>query len=128
MQRHMFFAKIHRATITQADLDYVGSITIDADLLDAAGILPHEKVDIYNITNGNRIATYTIPGERGSGVIGTNGAAAHKVGVGDMVIICAYGWCSTEEARRVNPTVVLVDADNRITEVRRGITAGPVEG
>ena len=125
MQRHMFFAKIHRATITQADLDYVGSITIDADLLDAAGILPHEKVDIYNITNGNRIATYTIPGPRGSGIIGTNGAAAHLVSTGDMVIICAYGWCSEDEARVVNPTVVFVDDANRITEIRRGVTEGP---
>ena len=120
MQRHMFFAKIHRATITQADLDYVGSITIDADLLDAAGILPYEKVDIYNITNGNRIATYTIPGPRGSGVLGTNGAAAHKVGVGDMVIICAYTWADEATARSIEPTVVLVDEANRITEVRRG--------
>jgi aspartate 1-decarboxylase len=126
MLRHMFFAKIHRATITQADLDYVGSITIDVDLLEAAGILPHEKVDIYNITNGNRIATYTIPGERGSGVIGTNGAAAHRVGVGDMVIICAYGWCTDAEAAAIEPTVVLVDDRNRITEVRRGVVAGPV--
>ena len=120
MKRHMFFAKIHRATITQADLDYVGSITVDADLLDAAGILPNEKVDIYNITNGNRIATYTIPGPRGSGILGTNGAAAHKVGVGDMVIICAYGWCDEAEARAIVPTVVLVDEQNHITEVRRG--------
>lgn len=120
MQRHMFHAKIHRATVTQADLHYVGSITIDEDLLDAAGILVGEKVDIYDITNGNRIATYTIAGERGSGVIGLNGAAAHKVQPGDLVIICAYTWVDTEAAKGIQPVVVLVDNDNAITEVRGG--------
>ena len=120
MQRHMFHAKIHRATVTQADLDYVGSITVDQDLLDAAGILVGEKVDIYDITNGNRIATYTIPGERGSGIIGVNGAAAHKVRPGDLVILCAYTWADTADARAIEPTVVLVDSDNAITEVRKG--------
>lgn len=128
MQRHMFISKIHRATVTQADLDYVGSITIDADLLDAAGILSGEKIDIYDITNGNRISTYTIPGERGSGVIGINGAAAHHVQPGDLVILCAYAWCTEEEARRIEPTVVLVDDANRITSVKTGdhtVTAFP---
>jgi aspartate 1-decarboxylase len=120
MQRHMFHAKIHRATVTQADLHYVGSITIDADLLDAAGILVGEKVDIYDVTNGNRIATYTIAGERGSGIVGVNGAAAHKIRPGDMVIICAFTWADTETAKTIEPVVVLVDADNRITEVRGG--------
>ena len=110
--------KIHRATVTQADLHYVGSITIDEDLLEAAGILPFEKVEVYDITNGNRLATYALPGERGSGVIGMNGAAARLVQPGDLVIIVAYGLFDEEEARRHQPRVVLVDEENRITEVR----------
>lgn len=128
MFRQVFLAKIHRAVVTQADLHYVGSITIDADLLDAAGILPGEKVDIYDITNGSRIATYTIPGPRGSGVIGINGAAAHHVNPGDLVIICAYGYATAEEILKVEPTVVLVDERNRVSEVRKGdhtVTAFP---
>ncbi len=112
--------KIHRATVTQADLHYVGSITIDEDLLEAAGILPFEKVEVYDITNGNRLATYALPGERGSGVIGMNGAAARLVQPGDLVIIVAYGLFDEEEARRHRPRVVLVDEENRITEVRQG--------
>lgn len=110
----MFRAKIHRATVTQADLDYVGSITIDQELLDAADILPHERVEIYNISNGNRLATYALKGAAGSGVIGINGAAAHLVSPGDMVIIAAYGNFSEEAARCLEPNVVLVDANNRI--------------
>lgn len=128
MLREIFHGKIHRARVTQADLHYVGSITIDRDLLDAAGILPGEKVDIYNITNGNRIATYTIPGAAQSGIIGINGAAAHHMNPGDLVIICAFGYCTREEGLRVEPKVVLVDAQNRITEVRHGdhtVTAFP---
>ena len=117
MQRHMFHAKIHRATVTDADLNYIGSITIDADLLDAVGIFPNEKVDIYNVTNGNRLATYTIPGERGAGEICLNGAAAHLAGPGDIVIICAYTWMGEAEARRLSPKVVLVDEKNAIVEV-----------
>lgn len=112
----MFRAKIHRATVTQADLDYVGSITIDQDLLDAADILVNERVDIYNITNGNRLATYAISGQRGTGIIGINGAAAHLVKPGDLVIIAAYGNYSEEEARSLVPTVIVVDKDNRIME------------
>ena len=127
MQRHMFFAKIHRATVTQADLDYVGSITIDEDLLDAAGILVGEKIDIYDCTSGSRISTYTIPGERGSGIIGINGAAAHHVKPGDIVILCAYTWVSREEAQKIQPVVVLVDEHNRITEVRGKETHGPAD-
>lgn len=128
MLREIFHGKIHRAVVTQADLHYVGSITIDTLLLEAAGILSGEKVDIYNITNGNRIATYTIPGEAGSGIIGINGAAAHHMNPGDMVIICAYGYCTTEEGQAIEPKVVLVDENNRITEVRHGdhtVTAFP---
>ena len=120
MLRTMFHAKIHRATVTEADLDYVGSITIDRTLLDACGILPGEKVDIYDITNGARIATYTISGAPGSGIIGINGAAAHHVKPGDLVIIAAYGQCDEAEARALVPTVVLVDEANQITEIRRG--------
>ncbi|MFT2720251.1 aspartate 1-decarboxylase [Deinococcus sp. A31D244] len=114
MERIMFRAKIHRATVTQADLDYVGSVTIDQDLLDAADILVNERVDIYNITNGNRLSTYALSGPRGSGVIGINGAAAHLMKPGDMVIIAAYGNYSDQEARTLEPNVVLVDARNRI--------------
>ncbi|WP_148234931.1 aspartate 1-decarboxylase [Deinococcus maricopensis] len=117
MERIMFRAKIHRATVTQADLDYVGSVTIDQDLLDAADILPNERVDIYNITNGNRLSTYALVGARGSGVIGINGAAAHLVQPGDLVIIAAYGNFTEEEARTLEPKVVLVDARNRIVDL-----------
>ncbi|MGQ9510340.1 MAG: aspartate 1-decarboxylase [Thermaceae bacterium] len=116
----MFHAKIHRATVTQADPDYVGSVTVDEALLEAAGILPYEQVEIYDLTNGARLTTYAIPGERDSGVIGINGAAAHLVKPGDLVIIVAYGVFEEEEARRLKPTVVLVDGRNRITEVREG--------
>ncbi|GHG30239.1 aspartate 1-decarboxylase [Deinococcus indicus] len=116
MERIMFRAKIHRATVTQADLDYVGSVTIDQDLLDAADILVNERVDIYNITNGNRLSTYALSGPRGSGVIGINGAAAHLVQPGDMVIIAAYGNFTEEEACQLEPRVVLVDAHNRALE------------
>ncbi|WP_345460732.1 aspartate 1-decarboxylase [Deinococcus carri] len=118
MERIMFRAKIHRATVTQADLDYVGSVTIDQDLLDAADILVNERVDIYNITNGNRLSTYALSGPRGSGVIGINGAAAHLMRPGDMVIIAAYGNFSEEEAHTLEPRVVLVDAKNRIMDLQ----------
>ncbi|MFC5597664.1 aspartate 1-decarboxylase [Deinococcus cellulosilyticus] len=113
MERIMFRAKIHRATVTQADLDYVGSITIDSDLLELADILPNERVDIYNITNGNRLSTYALRGARGSGVIGINGAAAHLVKPGDLVIIAAYGNFTEEEARNLTPRVVHVDQNNK---------------
>lgn len=120
MQRTMFHAKIHRATVTQADLDYVGSVTVDEDLLDAAGILPYEQVEVLDITNGARLTTYAIVGPRGSGTIQINGAAAHLVHPGDLVIILAYAQCSEEEARAMKPTVVLVDEKNRISEFRKG--------
>ncbi len=117
MLRTMFHAKIHRATVTQADLHYVGSVTVDQDLLDAAGILPGELVSIVDVTNGARLETYTIPGERGSGVLGINGAAARLIQPGDTVILIAYGQMEDEEARTFTPTVVHVDADNRIVEL-----------
>lgn len=99
-------SKIHRVTVTEADLDYIGSITIDEALMDAAGIIENERVDIYNITNGERLSTYAIRGERGSGVIGINGAAAHKVHVGDLVIIATYAHMELDEARQWHPTVI----------------------
>jgi aspartate 1-decarboxylase len=99
-------SKIHRVTVTEADLDYIGSITIDEDLMDAAGIIENEKVEIYNITNGERFATYAIRGERGTGVIGINGAAAHKAMVGHLLIIAAYAQMSPEEAKEWHPTVI----------------------
>jgi len=111
--RTMMTAKIHRATVTQADLHYVGSVTIDADLLDAAGLLEGEQVCIVDIDNGNRLETYVIAGERGSGVIGINGAAAHLVKPGDLVIIIAYGILSEDEVREYSPKVVFVDEANR---------------
>ena len=110
----MFHGKIHRAVVTQARLDYMGSITIDDDLLDAAGILPGEKVQIVNNNNGERLETYTIAGERGSGVICLNGAAARKAQVGDVVIIIAYGLMDAKEAEQNEPKVVMVDEHNRI--------------
>lgn len=109
----MMKAKIHRATVTQADLHYEGSITVDADLLDAAGILVHEQVDVLDITNGARLTTYAIEGKRGSGIIGINGAAAHLIKPGDLVIICAYATMIEEQAKAHKPKVILVDQNNK---------------
>jgi aspartate 1-decarboxylase len=114
MLRTMMKSKIHRATVTQADLHYVGSVTVDEDLLDAADLLPGELVQIVDVTNGARLETYTIAGERGSGVLGINGAAARLVHPGDVVILIAYGQLETTEAKKLQPRVVFVDADNRI--------------
>lgn len=114
MLRTMMTSKIHRATVTQADLHYVGSVTVDQDLLDAANLLPGELVHIVDIDNGARLETYTIAGERGSGVIGINGAAARLVHPGDLVILIAYGQMDDAEAREYSPNVVFVDAENRI--------------
>jgi aspartate 1-decarboxylase len=114
MRRRMFLGKIHRATVTHADLDYEGSVTIDEDLLEAAGILEHEEVNIWNVTRGSRLATYALRGPRGSGVICVNGAAAHHVKPGDLVIIASFGDMSDEEARAHHPKVVFVDANNRM--------------
>jgi aspartate 1-decarboxylase len=113
----MFKSKIHRATVTHADLHYVGSVTVDEDLLDAADILPGEMVSIVDITNGARLETYTIAGERGSGVLGINGAAAHLVREGDLVILISYAQMTTAEARDYVPAVVHVDAANRIVQL-----------
>jgi aspartate 1-decarboxylase len=127
MQRTMMKSKIHRATVTQADLHYVGSVTIDQDLLDGADLLPGEKVAIVDVTNGARLETYVIPGERGTGIIGINGAAAHLVHPGDLVIMIAYGQFDDAEARSYVPRVVHVDADNRIIELGTD-PAAAVEG
>jgi aspartate 1-decarboxylase len=107
-------SKIHRATVTQADLHYVGSVTVDEDLLDAADLLPGELVHIVDVTNGARLETYTIKGDRGSGVVGVNGAAARLVHPGDIVILIAYAQLETAEARSLEPSVVFVDAANRV--------------
>jgi aspartate 1-decarboxylase len=114
MLRTMMKSKIHRATVTQADLHYVGSVTVDEDLLDASDLLPGELVHIVDVTNGARLETYTIAGERGTGIIGINGAAARLVQPGDIVILIGYGQLETAEARSFEPRVVFVDADNRI--------------
>lgn len=114
MIRTMMKSKIHRATVTQADLHYVGSVTVDEDLLEAANLLPGELVHIVDIDNGARLETYTIAGERGSGVIGINGAAAHLVHPGDLVILIAYAQLTDAEARTFQPSVVFVDAQNRV--------------
>ena len=127
MLRTMLKSKIHRATVTQADLHYVGSVTVDEDLLDAADLLPGEQVAIVDITNGARLETYVIPGQRGSGVIGINGAAAHLVHPGDLVILISYALLDTETAAGYEPTVVHVDARNRIVEVGAD-AAAPVPG
>jgi aspartate 1-decarboxylase len=114
MLRTMMKSKIHRATVTQADLHYVGSVTIDEDLLDAADLLPGELVHIVDVTNGARLETYTIAGERGSGVIGINGAAARLVHPGDVVILIGYGQMDTAEAKEYQPHVVSVDAETAL--------------
>ncbi|MCR8676197.1 aspartate 1-decarboxylase [Micrococcus sp. HG099] len=128
MLRTMFHAKIHRATVTQADLHYVGSVTVDQDLLDAAQILPGELVSIVDVTNGARIETYTIAGERGSGVIGINGAAAHLVHPGDIVILIAYAQMEDAEARHFQPRVVHVDGENKIVELGVDPADGLLDG
>ena len=117
MQRIMMKSKIHRATVTQADLDYVGSVTLDQDLMDAADLLEGEQVAIVDITNGARIETYVIPGERGTGVIGINGAAAHLVHPQDLVIIISYAVVDDAEARALKPAIVHVDEKNRILKL-----------
>jgi aspartate 1-decarboxylase len=127
MMRIMMKSKIHRATVTQADLDYVGSVTLDAALMEAADLLEGEQVAIVDITNGARIETYAIPGPAGSGVIGINGAAAHRVHPGDLVIIMGYAMMSDEQARTLKPKVVHVDAENRVIKIGNDPTE-PVPG
>jgi aspartate 1-decarboxylase len=119
MQRKMLLGKIHRATVTEANLHYQGSITIDADLLEGADILEYESVDVWNITSGERFSTYAITGGRGSGTICINGAAAHKAGKGDLVIIGHFGWMDDARARKHKPRIVQVDEHNQPVEVSR---------
>jgi aspartate 1-decarboxylase len=127
VMRIMMKSKIHRATVTQADLDYVGSVTIDADLLDAAQLIEGEQVAIVDITNGARLETYVIPAERGTGVIGINGAAAHLVRPGDLIIIMNYALMDDAEARALTPRVVHVDASNQVVKIGND-AAEPVPG
>jgi aspartate 1-decarboxylase len=118
MRRAFLRSKIHRARVTRSDLHYVGSITVDLELLEAAGLLPLEAVDVYNVTRGSRFTTYCIAGTRGSGEIGVNGAAAHLAEVGDLVIVAAYAELDADEIPRHRARVVLVDGDNAVVEVR----------
>jgi aspartate 1-decarboxylase len=127
MLRVMMKSKIHRATVTQADLDYVGSISIDSGLMEAADLIEGEQVAIVDVTNGARLETYVIPAPRGSGTIGINGAAAHLVDPGDLVIIISYGTVDDAEARALVPRVVHVDAANRIVKLGAD-AAEPVPG
>ncbi len=117
MERQMLKAKLHRATITEANLDYEGSLTIDKDLLDAVGILPFERVKIYNINNGERFDTYAIEGKAGSGMIGLNGAAARRGMVGDLIIIVTFGLYGNEELNDYHPSIALLDDKNAIKEM-----------
>jgi aspartate 1-decarboxylase len=123
----MLKSKIHRATVTQADLHYVGSVTVDADLLDAADLLPGEQVAVVDVTNGARLETYVIAGPPGSGVIGINGAAARLVHVGDTVILISYALLPDAQARTARPTIVFVDAANRVVGTG-GDPAQPLPG
>lgn len=127
MRRHMFKSKIHRCTVTHADLDYEGSVTIDSDLLEAADILPHEQVHIWNITRGTRVETYALAGPAGSGVICINGAAAHQNSPGDLVIIATFAEVEEDELAAWKPSVVLVNRDNRIVEGGYEETPGPLK-
>ena len=124
MEIEMLHSKIHRVTVTEADPDYVGSITVDPDLLEAAGILEYQKVQVVDINNGNRLDTYTICGKKGSGVICLNGAAARLVEVGDKVILMSYASLTPSDAKDYKPTVVFVDDDNKITRVCKYEKAG----
>jgi aspartate 1-decarboxylase len=117
MLRQLLLGKIHRAVVTRTNLEYVGSVTLDPLLIQAAGLLENEKVDIYDVTNGSRLSTYVIPGTAGSGEVGINGAAAHLVREGDLVILAAYAWMTQAEAEGHRPRVVLVDERNRVQSV-----------
>ncbi len=125
MRRTFFKAKIHRATVTHADLDYEGSVTIDEDLLEAAGILEYEAVHVWNITRGTRLQTYALKGARGTGVICINGAAAHLNKPGDLVILATFAELEASELRDFKPTVVLVDRQNRIASTPAAEVPGP---
>ncbi len=117
MQRIMLKSKIHRARVTESNLHYEGSITIDEELMEAASIFPFEQVQVYNVTNGNRFETYAIKGKRGSGIIGINGAAAHLAKEGDIIIIASYAVFNEEEVKSHKPSLVYVDEENKITKI-----------
>uniref|UniRef100_UPI0040474B59 aspartate 1-decarboxylase n=1 Tax=Polynucleobacter sp. TaxID=2029855 RepID=UPI0040474B59 len=119
MNRIMLLGKIHRATVTEADLHYEGSCGIDEDLLEAAGMLEFERIELYNINNGERFSTYIIKAKRGSGIVSLNGAAARKAQVGDHLIICTYGQVSDSEVAQHAPKIVLVDDNNAIKEIKK---------
>ncbi len=121
MQCTMLKCKLHRATVTHAELEYEGSCAIDADLLRVAGLREYEQIQIYNVSNGERFTTYAIRAEAGSGTISINGAAAHKASPGDIVIICAYAQLDEQELARFKPTLVYVDGDNRVRDTRHAI-------
>lgn len=123
----MLKGKLHRATVTQADVNYVGSVTIDRDLLRESGILPGEKVHIVDVNNGNRLETYTIEGEAGSGVICINGAAARLVQVGDKVIIIAYAMMEEQEAKTFRPKILILDDHNHIEKIKQEELHGTIE-
>lgn len=121
MQLNMLKAKIHRATVTHAELHYEGSCAIDGDLLEASGILEYEQIHIYNVNNGERFSTYAIRADEGSGIISINGAAAHRAQPGDIIIICAYGTYSEAEAAKHKPQLVYVDHANKTTHTKHSI-------
>ncbi len=121
MHFSMLKAKLHRVTVTHAELDYEGSCAIDSELLSRSGILEYEQIEIYNITNGERFSTYAIQAEAGSGIISVNGAAAHKANPGDLIIICAYVGLTQEELASYKPILVYVDSDNQITHTNHHI-------
>lgn len=119
MLREFLKSKIHRAVITQADLNYEGSLTIDENLMDTAGITKYEKIDVYNISNAQRFSTYAIPGKRDSGIIGLNGAAARLGSVGDLIIIACYIYLSEEQVENHEPVIILADENNRIKTINK---------
>ena len=121
MQLIMLKCKLHQARVTHTELDYEGSCAIDGDLMDAAGILEHEQIQIYNVANGERFTTYAIRGEAGAGIISINGAAAHKARVGDRIIICAYANMDAAEAAKHQPTLIYCDENNRIVNRRKEV-------
>lgn len=123
MKIEMLYSKIHRATVTDANLNYVGSITIDEELIEKANLLVGQKVDIVNINNGERFSTYVIKGKKGSGEVCLNGAAARKVHVGDKIIIIAYASMDLQEAKNYKPSVIIVDENNKITEITDNLKA-----
>mgnify|MGYP000283041623 CR=1 FL=1 len=128
MLRTMFHAKIHRARVTEADVDYEGSLTLDQDLMDAAGMLPFEQIHVWDVDNGSRLTTYLLPGPRGTGTVCINGAAARHVHVGDRVILSTFATMDEQQAREHQPTVILVDEDNRILQdrhIERPFTRSP---